>query len=386
MSTKRKDKNGRVLKTGEYQRTNGTYEFRYQANHNGQRCSAYAKSLNELRKTEQNIERDILDGIDFSAGDMTVSELVHKYTNLKRGLSQNSVRAYKTTVRIIDGSCFSSFKIKNVKPSDAKAFYVELHDRGLRRNTIGLCHNILRPAFEMAVDDDMIRKNPFKFQVSDLLPNDAVLRDALSPKEQEEYLRFIRENGKGSYYDDIVILLGTGMRVSELYGLTFKDVDLKAKRISINHQLCRTADKPYFITSPKTTSGVRYIPMTDEVYKAFVHTMETRAKPKIEQLIDGYSGFIFLDKDCNPKVAMNIEGYMRYMRQKYEKKYGHPARPVTPHVLRHTFCTNLQRKGIDVKSLQYLMGHSNASVTLDVYTHTDYSAVQDAFKKAVAAV
>lgn len=385
MSTKRKDNKGRVLKSGENQRKNGTYNFRFNDNR-GIRRDIYAKSLDELRKKEKQVELDLLDGIDYSAGDLTVSELVHKYTNLKRGLSQNSVRAYKTTVRIIDTSSFSSLKIRTVKPSDAKAFYVELHDRGLKRNTIGLCHNLLRPAFEMAVDDDMIRKNPFKFQVSDLLPNDAVLRDALSPKEQEDYLRFIRENGKSSYYDDIVILLGTGMRVSELYGLTFKDVDLKARRISVNHQLCRTADKPYFITSPKTSSGVRYIPMSDGVYEAFAHTLQKRAKPKIEQLIDGYSGFIFLDKACNPKVAMNLEGYMRYMRQKYEKEYGQPALPVTPHVLRHTFCTNMQRKGIDVKSLQYLMGHSSASVTLDVYTHTDYSAVQDAFKKAVAAV
>ena len=56
---------------------------------------------------------------------------------------------------------------------------------------------------------------------------------------------------------------------------------------------------------------------------------------------------------------------------------------VTPHVLRHTFCTNMQRAGIDVKSLQYLMGHSNASVTLDVYTHTDFDVVKEAFARAI---
>ena len=72
----------------------------------------------------------------------------------------------------------------------------------------------------MAVDDDMIRKNPFKFKVADILPDDAAKRTALTKSQQETYLKFIRENGQDNYYDDIVILLGTGLRVSELYGLT----------------------------------------------------------------------------------------------------------------------------------------------------------------------
>lgn len=144
------------------------------------------------------------------------------------------------------------------------------------------------------------------------------------------------------------------------------------------------ADKPYFIAPPKTSSGNRSIPMTDTVYMAFRRVLGNRGHPKVEMMVDGYSGFLFLDKDGKPKVAMHLENYMRGMRRKYVKKHGNTLPSVTPHVLRHTFCTNMQQAGIDIKSLQYLMGHSNASVTLDVYTHTDYNVVKRAFDQAAA--
>ena len=101
----------------------------------------------------------------------------------------------------------------------------------------------------------------------------------------------------------------------------------------------------------------------------------------LELLVDGHSGFLFLDKSGMPKVAMHLENYMRHVRKKYATQQGTDFPNVTPHVLRHTFCTNAQRAGIDVKSLQYFMGHSNASVTLDVYTHSDYDSAEKAFQK-----
>lgn len=271
-----------------------------------------------------------------------------------------------------------------MKLSDAKGWFVALHDSGIKQNTIGVLQSIVRPAFEMAVDDDMIRKNPFKFKLSDVIPNDAFVRDALTKEQQDKYLQFIRDYGHDNYYDDIVILLGTGLRVSELYGLTRSDIDFERRRIYVRHQLCRTAEKPYFVTEPKTKSGVRCIPMIDSVYMAFRRVLRDRAAPKVEMLVDGHSGFVFLDREGKPKVGMHLQNYMRGMQRKYVKLYGNTLPKVTPHVLRHTFCTNAQQAGLDVKSLQYLMGHSNASVTLDVYTHSNYECVEKAFEQIAA--
>lgn len=197
-------------------------------------------------------------------------------------------------------------------------------------------------------------------------------------------MQFIRDHGHDNYYDDIVILLGTGLRVSELYGLTCSDIDFERRCIYVRHQLCRTAEKPYFITEPKTKSGIRRIPMTDGVYMAFRRVLRDRVAPKVEMLIDGHSGFVFLDREGKPKVGMHLQNYMRGMQRKYVKLYGNTLPKVTPHVLRHTFCTNAQQAGLDVKSLQYLMGHSNASVTLDVYTHSNYESVEKAFEQVAA--
>ncbi len=387
MSEKRRDNRGRILRPGEGQRPNLTYFFRYHGSGDKKKWNyAYAPTLEELRKKEEAIQRDLMDGIDYSGGEITVSELVDRYINLRRGLKENSMRAYGSAIARVHNDPFGQRKIKSVKLSDAKGWFVSLHDEGLKQNTISVIQSVVRPAFEMAVDDDMIRKNPFKFKLSDVVPNDAYVRKALTKAQQERYLQFIRDYGQGNYYDDIVILLGTGLRVSELYGLTRSDIDFERRCIHVQRQLCRTADKPYFVAPPKTQSGFRSIPMTDTVYMAFKRVVERRGAPSVEMMIDGCTGFLFLDKDGRPKVAMHLENYMRRMQKRYIKLYGKTIPNVTPHVLRHTFCTNAQQALLDVKSLQYVMGHSTASVTLDVYTHSDYDSAEKAFRRIAAAL
>lgn len=385
MSEKRKDHKGRILRAGEGQRPNKTYFYRYRANDKKWHY-VYAPSLEGIRKKEEEIKRDLLDGIDYAGGEITVAELVDRYINLKRGLKQNSLRAYGSAINRIHTDPFGQKKIKAVKLSDAKGWFIALHDSGIKQNTIGVIQSVVRPAFEMAVDDDMIRKNPFKFKLAEVVPNDAYVRTALTKAQQDRYLQFIRDDSTGNYYDDIVILLGTGLRVSELYGLTRSDVDFDRRCIHIRKQLCRTADKPYFIAPPKTKSGIRSIPMTDSVYMALQRVIDNRGCPKVEIMIGGYSGFLFLDKDDKPKVAMHLENYMRRMQRKYTKLHGNTLPTVTPHVLRHTFCTNAQQAMLDIKSLQYIMGHSTASVTLDVYTHSDFDSAERAFRKVSSAL
>ena len=384
MSEKRKDKKGRIFRSGEGQRPNKTYFYRYHRSGDKKWSYVYAPTLEELRQKEEVIQRDLLDGIDYAGGEITVAELVDRYINLRRGLKENSMRAYGSAINRIHTDPFGSRMIRSVRLSDGKGWFVSLHDRGYKQNTIGVMQCVVRPAFEMAVDDDILRKNPFKFKLSDVVPRDAYVRTALSREQQEQYLQFFMEYGGGSYYDDVVILLGTGLRVSELYGQTKSDLDFDRRCIHVRRQLSRTANQPYFISSPKTKSGIRTIPMTDTVYMALKRVLKNRASLKVEMLVDGCTGFIFLDKAGKPKVAMHLENFTRGLQRKHPWALGGDFPKVTPHVLRHTFCTNMQQAGIDIKSLQYLMGHSNASVTLDVYTHTDYNVVKRAFDQAAA--
>lgn len=164
------------------------------------------------------------------------------------------------------------------------------------------------------------------------------------------------------------------MRVSEFCGLTKGDLDFGNRRIRVDHQLVRERGGKYYVEKTKTECGCRFIPMTEEVYQGLKNILAHRKQLKTEMIVDGYSGFIMLDKNGNPKVALHIENEMRWAMKKYKKL--HPDSPlphITPHVFRHTFCTNYANDGMDIKNLQYLMGHSDAGVTLNVYTHASYA-------------
>ena len=227
----------------------------------------------------------------------------------------------------------------------------------------------------MACDEDAVRKNPFIFKLTDAVVNDSEPRMALTEEQLETWMNFIKnDNTYSKYNDEFVVLLETGMRVSEFCGLTKKNLDFKNRRIQVDHQLVRERGGKYYVEETKTSSGCRFIPMTDTIYQSLKNMLAKRPKVKKEVIVDGYSNFIMLDKNGNPKVALHIENEMRWAMQKYTKLYpDNPLPRITPHIFRHTFCTNYANSGMDIKDLQYLMGHSDAGVTLNVYTHASYA-------------
>ena len=383
MAERRKDSKNRVLRNGESQRKDGTYMYRY-TDVRGKRVCVYARTLEDLRVKEQTIQKELNDGIDYAAGEIIVLDLLKRYIATKTGVRYNTKVGYQFVLNLVSKENFGCLKIRDIKPSDAKQWFIKLYQDGRRYSTITSVRGVLRPAFEMAVEDDIIRRNPFSFQITDVVPNDSKTRQAISGEVKERFLTFIRESRHYSqYYDEIIILLGTGMRVSELYGLTRADLDFEARRIKVERQLTRTRHCEYYVEKPKTASGERYIPMTDEVYRAFQNAVQRRKQPKVELLIDGHTGFLFLDKDGKPKVAMHLEHVMKRIVDRYNEAHEDKLPSITPHVLRHTFCTEMANSGIDLKSLQYLMGHSDAGVTLNGSTHASYEAAENAMRKAV---
>ena len=111
----------------------------------------------------------------------------------------------------------------------------------------------MRPAFEMALNDDLIRKNPFAFELSSVVVNDSVTREAITRKQERDVLKFIKEDAHFCrYYDAIYILFNTGLRISEFCGLTIKDIDFKKMRLNIERQLQRSSNMECIIEKPKT--------------------------------------------------------------------------------------------------------------------------------------
>lgn len=204
----------------------------------------------------------------------------------------------------------------------------------------------------MAVEDDLLCKNPFDFELAKVLIDDSVKRDALTPKQERDFLKFIKEDEYfNQFHDGMFILFKTGLRISELCGLTIRDIDLQERTIDINKQLQYTGGKKAYVEQTKTTAGTRVLPMSDEVYEAFKRVISSRKKPKMEQMIDGVSGFLFLDDRGKPMLAYHWEKKFQHSVKKYNKIYKVELPKITPHICRHTYCTNMAKSGIAVKTL-----------------------------------
>ena len=396
MSEIRKDSKGRRLATGESQDKDGRYRYKYNDVF-GKRKSVYSWRLTEsdpypkgkrkdisLREKEKEVEKALRNAVATNGGNMTVLELVQKYISQKRGVKHNTQANYNFVINVIKKEDFGARRIDTVKLSDAKTWLIKLQDDGRGYSSIHSIRGVVRPAFQMAVDDDLIRKNPFEFQLATVVVNDSVTREAITRKQQREFLRFIKEDKHFcKYYDGIYILFNTGLRVSEFVGLTVKDIEFDKQRIKINHQLQRTRNMEYEILTPKTEKGERYVPMKEDVADCFRRIIQNRKHPKIEPMIDGYSGFLFLDKNDMPMVALHWEKYFQHIREKYNSIYKVQMPCITPHVCRHTFCSNMAKSGMNPKTLQYIMGHSDIGVTLNTYTHLQFEDALVEMKKVV---
>ena len=167
----------------------------------------------------------------------------------------------------------------------------------------------------------------------------------------------------------------TGIRVSELCGLTVKDLDFQNRSINVDHQFLRDTEVGYYTEPPKTNSGIRQLPMSDKVYQAFRRISKNRRKAE-PIVIDGYSSFLFLNREGLPKVAGNYESMVRGLIKKYNKTHEDKLPNITPHSFRHTYCTNMANKGMNPNTLQYIMGHANITMTLGYYAHGTFQSAK----------
>ena len=117
--------------------------------------------------------------------------------------------------------------------------------------------------------------------------------------------------------------------------------------------------------------------MTEAVAACFRRIIANRKTPKVEPMVEGYAGFLLQDKNDMPMVALHWEKYMEHIIQKYNRIYRIQMPKVTPHVCRHTFCSNMAKSGMNPKPLQYIMGHAEISVTLNTYTHVNFDDAKE---------
>ncbi|MEE1039563.1 MAG: site-specific integrase [Lachnospiraceae bacterium] len=378
---KRRDSKHRVLRVGESVREDGLYQFKYHVN--GKAKFIYSWRLEptdklpqgkkpclSLREMEKKIGYDLDSQMDPSMKNMTVMELVKRYLATRTGAKPSTLTNYRFVLNLLGKEDFSGKRIGDVKTSDAKLFLIKMQADGKGYSSVKTVRGVLRPAFQMAVDDDYLQKNPFGFQLAGVVINDSVTREAITKDQMRKFLKFVHDdNNYCRYYEAFYILFHTGMRISEFCGLTIHDLDMEKRIIDINKQLQRTSQMEYMIESTKTNAGTRKLPMTEEVFRCFQAILEDRESPRVEKMVGGYTGFLYLDKNGMPEVAMHWEHRFNHAVSRYNEIYREQLPNITPHVCRHTYCSNQAKAGMNPKTLQYLMGHSDIGVTMNVYTH-----------------
>lgn len=387
-TTKRKDKDRIVLKKGESQRPNGTYDYRW-TGRDGKRHVVYAKTLEELRAKEAEIEKDKHDGIKAEARYVTINDLFELWCQLKRGLKDNTFQNYKYMYNMFVRPNLGKARVSTVKKTDVKRFYNMLADeRGLQASTIDSVHTVLHQVLDMAVDDAYLRVNPSNNVLKELKQSHAFKtekRRALTMPEQELLLDYLQRNHTYSHwYPIIAVMVGTGLRVGEVTGLRWCDIDLDEGIIDVNHTLVyydhRNSEGKkgcYFnINTPKTKAGVRQVPMLDFVKEAFIQERDYQRANDIQcsVTIDGYTDFIFVNRFGNTQHQGTLNKAIRRIIRDCNdevllKEEDDPV--LLPHFschsLRHTFTTRMCEAGVNVKVIQDALGHADISTTLNIY-------------------
>lgn len=387
MTNRRKDNKGRVLKEGEVQRKNGTYEYKWR-DKRGNRHSIYAKTLDELRKKESSVLRNTLDGIREDSRTLTVNDLFDIWVQLKKGLKDNTFSNYKYMYIQFVKPMIGQAKIADLKKTDVRAFYNTLaEERGLKANTIDNVHTVLHQVLELGVEDEYLRHNPSDNALKELRQahtHDSEKRKALTVSEQELFERFLQTNDQyKKWYPIFTTMLWTGMRVGEITGLRWCDIDLENDTIDINHTLVfyskrsdsKSGNSVFAINTPKTKAGIRTIPMLPKVKDAILLEKQSQEEREIKCNIrvDGYTDFIFVNRFGSVQHQGTLNKALRRIVRdcNYEVLDSKSSNVLLPnfscHILRHTFTTRMCEAGVNIKAMQDILGHADAETTMNIY-------------------
>ena len=384
MKDSRKDSKGRVLKDSESQRKDGSYEYK---GADGRRHSVYAGTLKELREKRKQAEKNVEDGILFVNQNILLNDVFDIYFSGKTKLKESTRSNYKYMYDKFVRMKFGMRKISLIKYSDIREFYNYLiNDLSFKPNSLEIIHSLLHPTFTLAVRDGYIRCNPSDGPKGDIKKShcwEKPQRHALTEAEQAAFVQFVSTSPIYSHWMPLfTFLLGTGCRIGETIGLRWNDCDFENNEIFINHNVIyrfRDYDGWRFrLTTPKTNAGNRVVPMLSEVREALLQERENQKRFKLKSpTIDGYSNFVFLNREQNLHNPMTINRAMKRIIRDHnrdevklaEKEKREPLliRDFSVHNLRHTFCTRFCENETNLKVIQEIMGHSDISTTMNIY-------------------
>ena len=393
----RRDSKNRKLNKGEYQREDGRYAYRF-TDVDGKVRWVYSWKLTAtdsapkgkscrkcLRDLEIEIAKKIVSGERIFTTDVpTLNEVFENYIFAKSKLRDTTKNTYRSLWRTHVEESIGKRRVDEIKYSDVVRFLSELSRKRLKPSTVKSIYNLMRPPFDVAVKDDIIRKNPVDGALGQIFENGKTKKEkrhSLTIVQQNTFLTFLRETPRyRRRYRLFIFLIGTGCRIGEARGVTWDDCDFERGLITIRRQVSYykaegEAGLREHVVEPKTDSGIRVVPMLTEVKEVLLEELaDQRSEAKT---VDGVTGLIFQTKKGGCLDAANVDRAIdsivrRYNAAEEAKALAEGRTPeflphFSAHNLRHTFCTRLCENETNLKVIQEVMGHADISTTMNVY-------------------
>ena len=309
------------------------------------------KSSADLEKQVREYKYEVEHGRVHISNEILLKEYAPQWLETKRNKSQTTYQEYEYFVKNHLKS-LEDLRLDYIRPSDIQRHInnYSAHPR--------MCEKILltlRQIFDMAVNDDLVIKNPCG---KIALPRH--IKNERRPLTQEE--RNIVMTAKGLNEKErafIHLFYGSGLRPAEVFALTWNDIDFKEKTVSVNKALQFSRTGKTSVGLPKTDKSIRTIPLPDFVIRSLRAYYDLGVHSPTFYLF-GANGGLFLSRT----------GYDNLFDRCIKKL---DLSDVTAYQFRHTFCTMCYESKMDIKTCQYLMGHSDTKMVLEVYTHLDKS-------------
>ncbi|MDU7030567.1 tyrosine-type recombinase/integrase [Robinsoniella peoriensis] len=389
-----KNLKGKELGVGFTQRQDGRYECKVTVN--GKRRTFYNRNLSNLRKTVNNVKYEADHGLNGNYEKITLNDWqkiwreTYKVGHVKASTLEKYDKTYRTYIKEELGHLL----LKDIKPALIQSFINQLDNNGLSSSIIQLNRSLLSNMISFAVQEDLVLKNPCcNLQIPKKTKN---VRRALSQDEQNKFLRECKLSS--SYYPVFFTALTTGMRINEILGLTWADISFKNSTISVNKTLVLNEKSKFSFQTPKTIKSKRIIPMNSELKKFLANHKINQNNLKAEHPerwkpldMEYANDLIFTTRSARPISSLNVNSGIKRivnsMNNKENKLAKEESREAilidafTTHSLRHTFATRCFELRIDPKIVQELLGHSNISMTMNIYTHLTESAKRAAMEK-----
>lgn len=342
----------------------------------GTRKYVYAKTQEELDEKVFNLKLQMKLGVDLN-DQTTVGELIRMWytTEVEPNIQQSTATNMKCVLNNHLLPMVTSFVAKDVTPIQVKLWLNEINK--LNKQAAKICFRAVRQSFELAEENGLIYKTPVlaRYKPSG---RDFQKRTALLPEEESQLLDAVKSTPA---YLLVWTALATGLRRGELLGLMWDCVDLEKGLITVRRNLVLVARHEYQLNDyTKTEAGMRTVPIPPDLCS------ELR-----ERRISSNSVFVF-PRQCGQPFTAGVfsQFWTTHVQNRYgpnpvtsKRIHGVVGPRVTPHILRHTYATRCFESGMDIKEVQYLMGHASPQMTLEIYTHyCKESRLNDTFEKA----